>query len=34
MDLRRLTRDVEIISQRYAEVVDVPRDDAWYRLRK
>jgi hypothetical protein len=34
MDLRRLTQDVEIISQLYAEVVDFPPDDAWYLRRR
>lgn len=33
MDLRQLTDDVEIISQRYAEAFDVDRDDTWFLLK-
>jgi NTP pyrophosphatase (non-canonical NTP hydrolase) len=33
MDLRQLTHDVEIISQRYAEHVNFTRDDAWFLLK-
>jgi NTP pyrophosphatase (non-canonical NTP hydrolase) len=33
MDLRQLTDDVETISQRYAEVHDFRRDDAWFLLK-
>jgi NTP pyrophosphatase (non-canonical NTP hydrolase) len=33
MDLRRLSDDVETISQRYAEVHSFRRDDAWFLLK-
>jgi hypothetical protein len=33
MDLRQLTDDVETISQRYAEVFNFERDDAWFLLK-
>ncbi|GAA2491295.1 pyrophosphatase [Winogradskya humida] len=33
MDLQRLTDDVELISQRYAEVFDIRRDEAWFMLK-
>jgi NTP pyrophosphatase (non-canonical NTP hydrolase) len=33
MDLRQLSHDVEIISQRYAEYLNFARDDAWFLLK-
>ncbi len=33
MDLRQLTADVETVSQRYAEVFGIRRDDAWFLLK-
>ena len=33
MDLRRLTEDVETVSQRYAEAFSYERDDAWFLLK-
>lgn len=33
MDLRRLADDIESISERYAGVLGIERDDAWYLLK-
>ncbi|MEU5867135.1 pyrophosphatase [Nonomuraea sp. NPDC047529] len=33
MDLRRLGRDVERVSDRYAALLGIVRDDAWYLLK-
>ena len=33
MDLRRLSRDVETVSQRYAETFGIRRDSTWFLLK-
>ncbi|MFI5935044.1 pyrophosphatase [Actinoplanes sp. NPDC051494] len=33
MDLQKLTDDLELVSQRYAEVYGIRRDEAWFVLK-